>query len=133
MVCKSTNTADLLRKSGDTVILLVTVRATEIVDGEEVCVEQNISTATAITYKLARSIDDTLSEIIVSKTLGGGIAILAVSTSNPNNSQYTITISASDTGPLLGNFYHESQLTDASANVITTFSSDNVEFCKNLP
>ncbi len=122
----SNNSADMLMKSGDTRLLTVTVRD---LDKNEI----DISTFSAITYSLARSVDD-LDNIIITKSLGSGIEKLPFdAVTNPNQSKYTITLLASDTEPLLGNYYHESKVFDATGNETTTFCSDNVEFCKNLP
>jgi len=129
--CKK-NTADLLRKSGDTVVLLVSVRKEVTVNGVKTCVDVTITAFPEITYALARTKDD-LGNIIVSKSLtGGGVQIVPVTVDNPNGNKYTITIPASETEPLLGNYYHESKVFDPLNNETTTFSSDNVEFCKNL-
>jgi len=104
--------------SADTVIKAGTARlfTVEVVD-KETGDEINISTSSAITYSLARSIDDLLANILISKSLGAGITILPLdATTNPNQNKYVIKLDGSDTAPLLGNYYHESELIDVAGN-----------------
>jgi len=121
--------------SADTVIKSGTARlfTVEVFD-KETKLELNISTSSAITYSLARSIDDMLVNILISKSLGAGITISAFdATTNPNQNKYVIKLDGADTSPLLGNYYHESELIDIAGNVTGIFCSDNVQICKQLP
>lgn len=122
------NSADTIIKSGTARIFTVNVVDSET--GNEI----NISTSSAITYSFARSIDDILTDIIISKTLGAGITISVFDAiTNPNQNKYVIKLEGTDTLPLLGNYYHESELVDILGNVTSIFCSDNVQICKQLP
>lgn len=121
--------------SADTVIKSGTARlfTVEVID-KETGDEINIASSSAITYNLARSIDDILTEILITKSLGDGITISAFdATTNPNQNKYVIKLDGTDTAPLLGNYYHESELVDIAGNVTAIFCSDNVQICKQLP
>ena len=119
--------ADLIMRSGDSRTLIVNVRDLQ-------GVEVDITGIAIITYALARSLDDLPIEILISKSLaGGGITKLPFDAiTNPNSSRYAIKLLAADTEPLIGNYYHESKIIDPVGDESTTFTSDNVEFCKNL-
>lgn len=122
------DSADTLIKSGTA--RLFTVEVLDKETGDEI----NISTSIEITYSLARSIDDLLADILISKSLGSGITISAFdATTNPNQNKYVIKLDGTDTLPLLGNYYHESELVDIAGNVTGIFCSDNVQLCKQLP
>ena len=101
---------------------------------EETKLPINISSFPIITYSLARSVDDIVGEILISKSLGNGITILPFdAVTNPDDNKYEIILDSNDTLPLKGNYYHESEMTDAAGNKVTSFCSDNVEICKQLP
>ena len=121
------SSSDTLMKAGDAKVF--TVNVVKESDGSEV----DISLATAITYDLARTINDIPGEVLVEKTLGSGITILPLDAeTNPNNSRYQITLDESDTADLLGDFYHESKVVDALGRPGTVFCSDNVAICETI-
>lgn len=91
--------------SGDSKSLVVS-----IVDDSDVAVD--VSTATTIKYWLAKNASSESAEF--SKAVGSGIAVAT--------STVTVTIDAADTESLVGNYYHELEITDAVGLVYTAFS-----------
>ena len=90
--------------SGDTKTLTVS-----IVNAAGVAV--NVSTATAISYKLAAT---PYSTALVTKSLTSGITVVT--------STVSVALLPADTASLAGRYYHEMQITDASGNVSTVLS-----------
>lgn len=91
--------------SGDSKTITVNV-----VDAAGTAVD--VSTATAVRYAIATSAAAVTPS--VSKTLGAGITVAG--------SVVTVTLAAADTALLAGVYYHELEITDASAHVFTALS-----------
>jgi len=103
----TTENQDFTMWSGDSKVLEVTLTD---VDDDAV----NL-TGASISYILQKSSQG--GEAIISKSVDDGISI----TSPATGGLFEITIDATDTDDLAGEYYHECQVTDSSSNVSTVF------------
>lgn len=102
----TTENQDFTMWSGDSKVLEVAVTD---VDDEAV-----VLTGATINYVLQKSSRG--GQAIISKSTTDGISI-----TNALAGKFEITIDASDTADLAGDYYHECQVTDSSSNVSTIF------------
>jgi len=99
-------TTDFEMFSGDSKNLVVTVK-----DKSEAAVDL---TGASISWGLARS---EYASADITKSIGSGVTL-----TNTLNGEFEITLDPTDTSGLVGSFYHEAQLIEASGDVSTVLS-----------
>lgn len=93
--------------SGDTRTLTVTVRDTS---GAAV----DLTGATA-RWALAKKVGQAA---LVSKSTGSGIEL-----TDAANGEFTVTLDPADTADLVGDYWHEAEVTDSAGRVVTVFQA----------